>query len=154
MQRSQEKNSKNSTLLKNELFIYDLCIAVIEIVKNQESPPNGTRSKYDCHLNIWAILQKPSLRICLYVLLPDVLPFLILPGKPIPPVCYFNSFNTHVCEAGGTRLTHGTNLWEFNEIQGCGSQTISENRKEAGKFMEECPNRTKNQKTVYAACSL
>ena len=84
-------------LLRNELFIYDLCITVITIVKNKELPPNGTRSKCDHHLNIWAIVQKLNLHICLYVLLPNAFPFLILSWKPILPVCYFTSFNTHVC---------------------------------------------------------
>lgn len=82
--------------LNNELFICDLCITVIEIVKNQESCLNGPRSKYAHHLNNWAIVQKSNLHIYLCILLWIVLPFLILFWKTILPVCYFNSSNTHI----------------------------------------------------------
>lgn len=100
-------------LLRNELFIFDLYITVIEIGKNQESPLNGTRSTYDRNLNIWAIVQKPNLHSCLYILLPNVLPFLILSWKPILPVSYFTSFNSHVCGAGGTQLSAPSSRMRF-----------------------------------------
>lgn len=95
-------------LLRNELFIYDLYITVIEIGKNQESPLNGTRSTYDHNLNIWAIVQKPNLHSC-----QNALPFLILSWKPILPVSYFTSFNTHVCGAGGTQLSAPSSRMRF-----------------------------------------
>lgn len=144
---------------KNELFICDLCITVIETDKNQEFSLNGPRSKYDHHLNNWAIVQKSNLHIYLCILLWIVLPFLILSWKTILPVCYFTSSNTHIWgleapsswhsparwgfqtftwagdsnQINGNTFHPGYQLWEFSEIWQCGSQRISENWKKAGK---------------------
>lgn len=173
MQRSQ---IKNSMLLRN----YVLCVTVIKIVKKPGIPPTGTRSNYDHHLNIWAIVQKPNLHTCLYVFLP----FPFSPGNPsflfvTSPISTLMSvrleapssqhppaglgFQTQTQHHLGRRLKLNQREYTSVKVQinfensvkykdVCfGSKRISENRKEPGKFMEKCPNRARKQCILHEA---